>query len=187
MDVAVTHSTSHYHVLVTHFTPCFVTSLHHIAHNSHILLHCSHIICRIMCTMWCAMRCGFVIWNGAWCGVVWYGMRYGMCYSVTVPCFATSQQHNSTSNCTTFHIAPHLFMQHSTHHALPHCTTTYCTPCEMWCAVSCILWYGMGMWNVVWCNMECVTMIPHHALPQHTTTYYTTQLLISTLHHTTAA
>ena len=75
------HSTSHYHVLVSHFTPCFVTSLHHIAHSSHILLHCSHITCRIMCTMWCTMRCGvmscrFVIWNGAWCGVVRCGMRY---------------------------------------------------------------------------------------------------------------
>ena len=66
------------------------------------------------------------------------------------------------------------------HNALPHHTTTWC---EMWC----VLRYGMGMWNVVWCDVECVTMFPHHALTQHTTTYYTTQALISTLNHTTAA
>ena len=91
------------------------------------------------------------------------------------------------------------------HHALPHHTTTWLCDMEwrmMWCGA---MWsvtehtmlchitpphgvrYGMGMWNVVWCDVECVTMLPHHALTQHTTTYYTTQPLISTLHHTTAA
>ena len=112
-DVDVTHSTSHYHALVTHFTPCFVTSHHHTAQNSHIILQHSHITCRIMCTMWCC--------DEMWCDVMWFcdmewcmmrcgAMRYGTCYNVTTPCFATSHQHNSTSKCTTFNITPHLFM-----------------------------------------------------------------------------
>ena len=45
----------------------------------------------------------------------------------------------------------------------------------------------MGIWNVVWCDVECITMLPNHALTHHTTTYCTSQPHISTLHHTTAA
>ena len=84
-----------------------------------------------------------VLWYGMVHDVVWW-MRYGMCYNAIAP----SQQHNSTSNCTTFHISS----CNSTHHALPHGTTTYCTPCEMWCAV-------------MFCDMECGVvrcgMLPH--------------------------
>ena len=162
VDVAVTHSTSHYHVLVTHFTPCFVTSLHHIAPNSHILLHCSHITCRIMCTMWCTMRCGvmscgFVIWNGAWCGAMWNEI----CYSVTIPCFATSHHHSS--------IIPHLTAQHSTLHHISSCNavhtmlchivpphTAHHVRCGVLCHVFCDMEWACGMWcGAMWNVLQC--------------------------------
>ena len=160
------------------------------------------------CGMWCdeqnakwCTKCVFVIWNGAmWNDVecvtmllhhalphhttTWFcDMEWCMmwCGEWDMGCVTMLSHHHSS-------IIPHLTAQHSTlhhisscnstHHALPHRTTTYCTPCEMWCAVSCVLWYGMGMWNVVWCDVECVqchhTMLCHSAPPhiaQHSRTF----------------
>ena len=136
----LTHSTSHYHALVTHFTPCFVTSHHHTAQNSHIILHHSHITCRIMCTMWCCdemwcdvvwfcdmewcmMRCG-AMWNEIWDVLQCYHTM--LCHSApphiaqhgrTFPHCTTP--HNSTSHCTTFHISSRYTVQTMLCHIAP--------------------------------------------------------------------
>ena len=129
--------------------PCFATSHHHMVlwyGMAHDVVWCDvecnstqcfatshhHMVWDVVC---------FAIWNGhVECGVVWCGM----CYNVTTPCFDTAHHHILHNTGTHFHIEPHhssiiphLFMLHSTDHALPHRTTTYCT---LWDVVWCVIW-----------------------------------------------
>ena len=107
--------------------------------------------------MWCDVECVTMLLHHALphhtttCGVVRCGIKYGM-----------SQQHNSTSNCTTFHINRvhtmlcHIAPPHTAHHVI--CGVLSCDmewACGMWCG---------AMWNAIQCYHTMLDASHHHIL-----------------------
>ena len=147
-----------------------------------------------------------LFYNMEWC-MMWCGMRYGMCYNVTAPCFSTSQHHSS--------IIPHLTAQHSTLHHFP-CKTVHTMLCHIapphtaHHVRSGVLHHVFcdGECGVVWCGIyynvtkPCFDTSHHHILhttaahfntaphnssifPQHSTSPHVTQYRprFATSHH----
>ena len=99
------------------------------------------------CTMLCHITPphGFVIRNGACCGVVWCGMRYGTCTMLCSRIPHLTAQHSTLhhiSSCNTVHtMLCHIAPQHTAHHVI--------------CSVlSCVLWNGHVECGVVQCGMH---------------------------------
>ena len=188
-----------------------ITAVYSTYHTTSLLHTTHHAVCAVVMWqedmewyMWCDVEwyveCVTMLLNHAlphhtttwfcdmeWC-MMWCGMRYGMCYNVTAPCFATSQHHSS--------IIPHLTAQHSTLHHLSSCNTVHTMLChitpphtahharcgvlhhvfcdgewtyEMWCGV---------MWNVLQCYQTMLWHITPPHIAHHSCTFQ---------HHTTAA
>ena len=135
--------------------------------------------CGVMfCVMWnelqcyCTMLChitpphGFVIRNGACCGAVWCGMRYGTCTMLCSRIPHLTAQHSTLhiSSCNTVHtMLCHIAPQHTAHHVI--------------CGVlSCVLWNGHVECGVVQCGMHynvttpCSDITPPH-IAHHSCTF----------------
>ena len=109
--------------------------------------------------------------NMEWC-MMWCGMRYGTCYNVTAPCFATSQHQSS--------IIPHLTAQHSTLHHFS-CKTVHTMLCHIAPPhnahhvrsgvlhhVFCDGEWAYGMWcGVMWNVLQCYQTMLWHITPPH--------------------
>ena len=146
----------------------------------------------------------FKLWlNVEWdvvCHVLlWYGMAHNMEYGVArcgMGCGTfTMLLHHTLSHSAPPHnahhsrIIPHIthLLLHITHHALPHRTTTYCTPCyALTCMWDVSLWYGMVHveCGVVWCGMRCGMLT--HCTPQrlNSTSHIPHLFMLHITHHT---
>ena len=115
---------------------CYCTMLCHITLPHGFVIrdgaYCGVVWCGI-CNMWCAVMC-FVKWAcGMWCGAMWNALQcyHTMLWRITPPHIAhhsctfphctTPQQHNSTSDCTTFHISSCYTVQTMLCHIAPPC------------------------------------------------------------------
>ena len=153
---------------------CHITQPHTAHHCCTILWH-SHITCRVMCNMWwcdgawCGMWCNE---QHARCGVVCHVLlRYGMVYDVEYGMVQDVAQCGVECgvSCAFVMWCVMCFMVHITHHALPHLTTTYCTPCYV-TTYMCDVWCICGMWCneqhhvqyvVVWCGDHSHIILQH--------------------------
>ena len=121
--------------------------------------------------MWCdVMSFCDMEWCMMWCGAMWNEI----CYSVTIPCFATSHHHNS--------IIPHLTVQHSTLHHISSCNTVHTMLCHIvpphtahhvrcvLCHVFCDMEWACGMWcGAMWNVLQCYHTMLWHSTPPHVT------------------
>ena len=108
-----------------------------------------HVRCGVLCHVFCDME-----WVcGMWCGAMWNVIQ---CHH-TMLCHSAPPHIAQHSRIAQHHISlhniPHLFTLHSTDHALPHRTTTYCTSCDVMRCVMChVIWNGA--WSGVWYDVE---------------------------------
>ena len=159
---------------------CHITQPHTAHHCCTILWH-SHITCRVMCNMccdgarcgmWCNeqhARCGFydmewcMMWNMVWFKM-WLNVEWNVVCHVLLWCGVMC------------------FMVHITHHALPHLTTTYCTPCyALTCMWDVSLWYGMVH---VECGVVCGMLTHCTPQPLNSTSHITHLFMLHITHHT---
>ena len=172
---------------------------------------------NVQCGMWCNVTlelCAAVkwcmMWNVMWwatCKVPWCvfvngmvhvvecGMRCGMRYSVTAPCFATSHHHMvviwngawcgvvrcgmiwDVLQCYHSSIIPHLTAPHSTTSLLVTCNTMLCriilphgVRWGVLCHVFCDMEWACGMWcGVMWNVLQCYHTMLWHSTPAHIT------------------
>ena len=141
------HALPHHTSIIQHLSAQHSTSHHISSCNTvhtmlcHIAPPCTahHVRCGVLCHVFCDME-----WVcGMWCGAMWNVIQ---CHH-TMLCHSAPPHIAQHSRIAQHHISlhniPHLFTLHSTDHALPHRTTTYCTSCDVMRCVMChVIWNG---------------------------------------------